>query len=114
MHPRSAPDPGNAPDPCQIRYIRGLLDITVGPWQLEDLLSSDEEVAYMAARTEGAHAEQSKPLFKQQIYVELVLVCCTNSNVSKTDNESYFPVFPVSSLLASMIPSVLSTRSTHN
>ena len=27
-------------------YVRGLPDITVGPWQIEDSLDSDEEVEY--------------------------------------------------------------------
>jgi len=30
-------------------YIRGLPDITVGPWQMQDTLDSDEEVEYMVA-----------------------------------------------------------------
>jgi len=39
-------------------YVRGLPDITVGPWQMEDssdTLHSDE---YMVAAVEGAYAEQ--------------------------------------------------------
>ena len=34
-------------------YIRGLPDITVGPWQTTDALDTDEEVEYMVA-AEGA------------------------------------------------------------
>ena len=53
-------------------YIRGLPDITVGPWQL-DTLDSDEEVEFMAA-TPAVDAAEDVPIPVQPTYLRRISI----------------------------------------